>query len=98
MIESEQLKREGIEQVSQNWPTWTDRAVDAIRVYALAIVGEFTSDEVRKFSSLPDAPNPNCWGAAFNAAAKLGIIEATGYRRSTLKSAHSRVVTIWKRK
>lgn len=91
----EQLKQEGIALVDGNNPTWMDRAVAFIAAQPFG--PQFTSDEIR--ASMGDScPNPNCWGAAFHIAAKQGYIERVGYMKSGLKSAHSRVISVWRRK
>jgi hypothetical protein len=90
------LAAEGIERVTENNPTTVDQIVTAIK--AIAVTGKtFTQAEVRTLldSCGVKVENKNTIGAAFNRAARAGLITIVGYKNSTTPSAHSRLVREW---
>lgn len=75
---------------------WANTARSAI--VALAETHEsFTADELHA-AGVPEPTNRNLIGAAFAAAAKAGLIEHQGYRRSRRPSRNGSVVSVWRRK
>lgn len=89
-------KSAGIAKVLQHNANWQESA-EAI---ALGLLGEFTSDDIRlacQKAGLPQPKHPNAWGAVISALAKSGAIVRVGFRNSALKSAHARMVGVWRR-
>lgn len=88
----EQLKEEGIERIrgtNEEWLKYAEMAIKTLRLTK----DEFTTDDLKPFVNAPNSPNS--YGAAFNVAAKAGLIKRVGYRKSTSPSAHGRVVSVW---
>jgi len=96
----EQRKHEGINRVSNNNVIWMDMVIPVID--ALASTGApFTAEDLRVEcgkQQIPRPTHPNAWGAAFNTAAKMNLIERVGYDKNRLASAHARAVGLWKGK
>ncbi len=55
-----------------------------------------TADDVRAAVELPPGVNPKAFGATFSPLALAGIVRAAGHAKSARKSAHARLVTIWR--
>lgn len=98
--QGEQHKADGIEALGFTHAAWMEAATCVLE--SLANRGsEFTSDDLRRECDAKwvcEPSHPNAWGAVFSKAAKAGLIERIGYRKSTLPSAHARVVAVWRRK
>ena len=75
-------------------PTWKDRWDDAIALLARS-GEEFTTDEVRGIAGPPE-DHFNACGARLQSAARRGLIEACGYRRSTRAVLHAHPLTLWR--
>lgn len=74
-------------------PEWKRKWDAAIR--DLARAGEpFTADDVRDRAGEP-TDHPNACGARFNAAARSGLIERVGYRKSARPILHSHPIALW---
>lgn len=89
----EDLRDQGIAQVTEHNPDWIESAIETIRAIAQE-QGSVTADDLRE---LEEPPHPNCVGAAFREAANRGYIKRAGYQRSHAPSAHARVITVWER-
>lgn len=73
---------------------WRVAAEEAIR--RLADTGrEFTAEDVVDRIGPPPGHH-NALGGAFIGASKRGEIHAVGYRQSTRRSAHARVIRVWR--
>lgn len=73
---------------------WRVAAEEAIR--RLADTGrEFTVEDVTDRIGPPPGHH-NAIGGAFIAASKRGEIQAVGYRQATRRSAHARVIRVWR--
>jgi hypothetical protein len=94
--ESERRKEEGIKKVSSgSSATWTERALEMIR--GKGIGARMTAETLRAWLG-EDPPHPNAIGAAFNTAAKQGLVEKTGlWVKATRPEAHSRELREWLR-
>lgn len=88
----EQLKMEGIERVKANNKVWMVVADEAMWRLATTKL-EFTTEDLKAIVCNPQ--HPNAYGAAFNTAARAGLIKRVGYRPSTSPSAHGRIVSVW---
>lgn len=90
------LAAEGIEQVTENNPNAVESVVSAIKEVA-ATGTRFTSYEVRELLDTRGVviENRNVIGAAFNRAARAGLVTMVGVTKSTVPSAHSRLVREW---
>jgi hypothetical protein len=76
---------------SEEWKDRWDRAIAA-----LARTGEeFTADDVRRIAG-PPLDHPNAAGARFHAAARRGLIERTGYRKSARQILHAHPIAVWR--
>ncbi len=58
--------------------------------------GTATADDVRDVVPVPPGVNPKAYGAVPRALAKLGIIEACGFRRTARAAGHARPVMLWR--
>lgn len=80
---------------------WRD---DALRVVHDVAVKEdyLTMADVRRHGivvGLSEPSHPNAWGALFRSAAKEGWIEPTDeFKKSSIVSAHARMVRVWRSK
>ncbi|MGH2595798.1 MAG: hypothetical protein ACRDH7_07520 [Actinomycetota bacterium] len=73
---------------------WRQTWEQAIRL--LASIGDpFTSDDVRAIAGDP-WDHPNACGSLFNRAARAGVIERIGYRKSERPRLHSHPLTLWR--
>lgn len=97
MKTGEELKEEGTSRVLANNEAWAERAMVQLKAYAAW--GDFTTDDLHDGCSLEGiAPtHHNGWGAIFSKAAKLGLIQRVGYRKSLRPASHSRVVAVWRK-
>lgn len=75
---------------------WRNLARQGIRAW-LETHETVSSDEPDLRELIPEPTNPNCWGALFSAMANAGEIEFVAYRKSRRRSAHSRVVSVWRK-
>lgn len=97
--QAERAKQEGMEVSYRNAESvWKNAAAARLRWLA-EHCREFTSDQVVTY--LDDqgitTGNNSALGAIFTAAARMGIIQATGYyKESTRPSRHQAPVRIWK--
>ena len=72
------------------------RAAAAKAIEMLAATGEtFTADAVRRLAGDPPSAAGGL-GAALGAAARAGVIEPYGYRRSRRSRRRGGVVTVWR--
>lgn len=88
----------GTAAVSERDDAYQDWARKAITTLARVHSDGFTSDDLEAIRVADNGPTPrhtNGTGAAFNSAARAGIIVATGWKRTTLASGHARKVTVW---
>lgn len=76
---------------------WSDYALALLENFARGRE-TFSSDDFRKQVAgvLPDPPSLNAFGGLFISASRGGIIQHVGYVKSRRRSAHSRVVGLWK--
>jgi len=93
-------KEAGIEQVLENERImWR---VEIARLIRLTADNHefFTSDDIHGLAEecgLREPHHPNAWGAAFNSAARDGIITPSGrFVPSERPDAHARMVGVWK--
>jgi len=96
-----QLKTEGMQLVLWSEPQMFRDALTAAILCAGSGGRDFTSDDVQAIlpTLYPYAWTPNALGAGISAAAKTGVIEATGeYRKTERKSGHARIVAVWRLK
>jgi hypothetical protein len=54
----------------------------------------FTAETIRE--RLPEAPDPNLFGAVFRSCASEGWIRQVGYTKATRPDAHGRVLAVWR--
>jgi hypothetical protein len=90
----EQLKREAIDRVALNAPAgWIEDAVNAIR--HVSLTRKFlTSDDIWPLVTAP--PEPRAIGAAFQEAARRGVIRKTDRVIASARAAcHGRPVAVW---
>jgi len=74
---------------------WQDYIVSIIERISDTPLG-ITADEVR--AAMDSEPmEPNVIGSAFRVACLRGIIEPIGYRQSSRKESHARVLRVWRR-
>ncbi|GAA1337327.1 hypothetical protein [Arthrobacter roseus] len=71
---------------------WHQDALRWIETYALSGL-TFTVEDVR--AALRPAPSGSCYGNAFQAARKAGVITCAGYRESTTPSRKSGIIRVW---
>jgi hypothetical protein len=59
---------------------------------------EFTSEDVRAASAdyVPEPPDARAWGSVYLLAARRGVIEHAGYRKSRSPTRHTGVVGVWR--
>lgn len=94
------LKAGGIELVLENERIlWRKEIARLIRLTA-ENHEFFTSDDIHSLAEecgLREPHHPNAWGAAFNMAARDGLIAPTGrFAPSERADAHARMVGVWK--
>jgi len=80
-----------------DWAQWVRRIILSLSKAR----DTFTVEDVRKEAKaigVPEPKHPNAWGAALSSAAGADHIEACGYRKNAIPSAHARVVRVWKAK
>lgn len=82
-------------------PDWSEEIQGVIATIAGEVPGlPFTADDVRARAmgrGIPEPHHPNAYGAAMLAAARAGIIRATGgFRRSERAGARGRMLAEWK--
>jgi hypothetical protein len=96
----EQRKAAGQDRVLDGEPEeWKDAAY-ALLINLIRRQEEINSDDVRQAADaagLDQPHHPNCWGALFGRAAKAGVIERSGFTKSTISSCHARTISIWRR-
>jgi len=94
--ESEKRKEEGIERVSSGpSSSWTERAIAMIRGN---VIGTTITAETLRSGLGEDPPHPNAIGAAFNTAARQGLVEKTGrWVKAARPEAHGRELRQWVR-
>lgn len=85
----------GAEQAIENADDWWRSCAEAA-VRNLARTGrDFTADDVRALGmSEPD--HPNRWGGLFRWAARAGLVEEAGARRSSTVSRKASLVRVWR--
>jgi len=97
----EQLKEQGAEAAVLHADgvhlKWSDYAISLLEGFARGRA-PFSSDDFRKHVAgvLPDPPCLNAIGGLFIRASRSGILEHVGYVKSHRRSAHSRVVGLWR--
>lgn len=74
------------------WFEWFDKAV----IEHVALGKTFTADDIRSKSEIPEPGHSGWWGAAFNRAARQGLIRKVGYTESKTKSRNHGVLGRWK--
>lgn len=98
-LSGDDRKTSGIDLVLANeTPEWKDLALELL-VALMRDQPEFTSEDLRvraRAGALEDPHHPNCWGAVFTRAAKIGLIERCGFRPSRIASAHARQIGVWR--
>jgi hypothetical protein len=96
----EQLRDQGIKQVSEHNENWMANTIALASYYAQFHVGDFTGEDIRnycerKFSGSPK--HQNAWGALINTLIKRKIIVPTGeYRQMKDKTSHARKTPVYK--
>lgn len=95
---SEQLKADGIQRVKEHSESWVNGAMGAI-ILLLRAQETITADDLRdSLGAWAPPPHPNAIGAAFNVAAKAGLIERDGFVKSTHPNNHGRFISVWRRR
>ncbi|MFE7954425.1 hypothetical protein [Streptomyces sp. NPDC057413] len=91
----EAAKADGIARATANTtPEWADACRAAIETMARRGVPFQAADLVAE--GLVDEPDhPARWGAAFNAAARAGVIEEAGFVRSKRATVHGSICKQW---
>ncbi len=98
------LKHAGQQLALENSGEWKDEVMQKMHRFARALTkGElFGMDEFRDYFRAWELPLPssqNAWGSVPAMACKAGLIEETDqYTKSSLPSAHSRIIKLWRRK
>jgi hypothetical protein len=97
----EQLRDQGIKQVSEHNENWMDEAIRAVKLWIrLGFLNEdFTGEDIRiQCLKLMGHPrHPNAWGALINTLIKRKIIVPTGeYRAMKDSSSHARKTPVYK--
>mgnify|MGYP006343779831 FL=1 len=89
----EQAKQMGLDLVSNHNPDFLAMMRDRATIFCLRN-GEVTVDDLREWADRNNCrpAHPNAWGAVFRTG-----FERVGFRKSTTPSAHSRMVSIWRR-
>lgn len=81
---------------------WTDKAVEAIRVYARCVKARnesFTAELIRSSiigGCVPTPPHLRSWGHAMREAAKKGYIQKVGIAQSLAPRSHMSYVSEWR--
>jgi hypothetical protein len=74
---------------------WKKEAFYAFKQYAMQH-SHFTTEEVRAANpDLPPPPDDRAWGSIALRAGREGMVVGSGWVRSSNRSAHGRVVTMW---
>lgn len=85
----------GVEQAAENADAWWwSTAMSAVRHLASTGV-EFDAFDVTELG-VPEPDATGRYGALFNAAAKAGVIEAVGYRRSRRPGRSGGSCRVWR--
>ncbi|WP_045562330.1 hypothetical protein [Streptomyces sp. FxanaA7] len=92
---AEAAKQDGIARAAANTaPDWATACRNAIELMARRSTPFQAADLITE--GLIDEPDhPARWGAAFNAAAKAGVIEEAGYVRSKRATVHGSICKQW---
>jgi hypothetical protein len=92
-MKGETAKQFGLDLVSNHNPDFLATMRHVARVHCTRH-GEVTIDDVRQWADLMSykPSHPNAWGAVFRTG-----FERIGFRKSTTPSAHSRMVSVWRR-
>lgn len=72
---------------------WHVKAIEAL-ISLCKSNKKFTSEDIHAKAGSPEVPN--AMGALFIWAASQGMIEHVDYAKSKRKSAHSRVIKVWR--
>ena len=97
VVASDVGMREGIRRVEDASDDWQTHAITRIRI--LAMENPYLCSDDVWHTGLEDPGEPRALGAAFQTAARLGIISATTtYIRTHQKSRHRAPVRIWRSK
>lgn len=101
---AEELRDEGMANALRSQErqsaAWGHTAWGAL-LECLETFGEFTAEQCREFAELGGVlrpPEPRAWGSIFRKAVLSGLIEPCGWARSSNPKAHTRPVTVWRRK
>jgi hypothetical protein len=106
MNEAEHLRDLGmersLEKATRVYPTWDGRAYHALKAYIKLGFGYFTCEDAREWIGrnhpMPQVPDKRAWGSLMARAAREGLIEPTGYRKTRSVSRHRGISTLWRRK
>jgi hypothetical protein len=94
-VAAETAKQDGIARATANTPPdWATACRGAIELMARRGQPFQAADLIRE--GLVDEPDhPARWGAAFNNAARAGVIEEAGYVRSKRATVHGSICKQW---
>lgn len=77
---------------------WFAEALKHLQDYVDNVGGDFMTSDVRSYAEdrgLVINCDKRAWGAVMKTAAKKGVIESTGYRKSTNPNAHGSPMASW---
>jgi len=99
-LSGEQLRDQGIQQVSEHNENWMENALTASKrfVFYQGLTGTFTGEDIRFACQwLPQPKSSNAWGALINTLIKRKIIVPTGEHRHMKDSrSHARSTPVYK--
>jgi hypothetical protein len=90
----EAAKTRGMKRAGQLDPTWAADCDKAIAEMAARGVVFQAADLIAE-KLVGEPPHPNCWGARFGKAARLGIIRHAYYGKSSRATVHRSICHHW---
>jgi hypothetical protein len=98
-VKRDEAMQQAVDHADRVEPTWSERALAAIHLYAHAH-HHFSTEDVRLHAynnGLSAAPDARAWGAVIRAAAYRKWIEKTVAQKNSLNpGAHYREIRVWK--
>lgn len=92
----EALKQDGMARADDSTDNWWRQTCDRAIAEAAASGRPFQAFDLCEWYGLPEPRHPNQWGPRLSAAAKHGVIVATGWAESHRPTTAKSAVRVWR--